>query len=179
MISGTKREKKYSVWLMPAGYIARELRKLIVNLSKKHMTDEFQPHVTLIGELKLHQKEAIRSTKELARKIVPIEIKLGKITYLEQYYRCVFAKAQKTQELKNAYAAACRAFKQKPGDNFLPHLSLVYGELNEQTKRSIITDIGNKLDITFTADNLYLYYTGGQPEDWYCILRSPLDLYNV
>lgn len=173
------RREVYSIWLMPEGRVAAELQGLIKDLSTRYKTPEFQPHITLIGELNLSEAEAIRGTTAIARKIDPFRIKLGRVTYLNHFFRCVFIKAYITEALAKAHEIACRVFKQEPNEEFMPHLSLVYGDLSQQTKHNIIRDIGNKMDFEFRVKNLYLYYTGGRPRDWHSVLKSPCGLQNV
>jgi hypothetical protein len=40
-------------------------------------------------------------------------------------------------------------------------------------RKRIITDIGDRIDIGFFANEIYLYYTGGQPEDWHRLSIMP------
>ncbi len=152
---------------MPQGRIAKELKELIAGLSTKYLTPNFQPHVTLIGELHLPKDKVFSGAKELARKIEPFEITLSEVSYLEEFYRCVFIRACKTKTLMNAHAAACGVFMLTPTGQYMPHLSLMYGNLSSQTKQQIIQDIGDKMDIKFLAAEIHIYYTGGDPEGWY------------
>lgn len=44
--------KGYSLWLMPYRKVYYKLKELISQLSKSHSSPDFEPHVTLIGEVK-------------------------------------------------------------------------------------------------------------------------------
>lgn len=152
---------------MPQGRTADRLQTLITDLSAKYRTPNFQPHVTLIGELNLTEVEAIAKTARVAKQIDPFEIQLSEVARLDQYFRCVFVKATKTRALINAHSAACAVFKQPDHEEYLPHLSLVYGTLDPQTKQSIIQAIGGRLDVEFMVKEIHLYYTAGHPRLWH------------
>ena len=163
----------YSLWLMPRGRIANQLRTLIGKLSREYSTPTFEPHVTLIGELELSKARAIAKTKELATHIEPFEIKLSQVAHLDQYFRCVFIKAHNTKVMLNANSIARKIFEQETTQEYMPHLSLVYGNLRNHTRKHIIRDIGDKMDIRFLAKEVYLYYTGGLPGEWYRVSIVP------
>jgi 2'-5' RNA ligase len=167
MNPGLKKAEIYSLWLMPKGHVADELQTLVADLCRKHMTPSFQPHVTLIGSIDLPRAEAVSKTKTLARAIRPFVVKLNELAYLDEYFRCVFIKAAKTEGLMHAHSTARKMFEQKNEEDYMPHLSLVYGDLNRQTKKNIIRKITNKIEIEFLTEEIHLYYTGGQPQEWH------------
>lgn len=88
------RSKGYSLWLMPTGRVYSELTRLIFRLSREWSTDNFEPHVTLLGGL-LDSEEAILSkTSQLAAWIRPYEIKLTTMDYLDEFFRCLFFRVE-------------------------------------------------------------------------------------
>jgi 2'-5' RNA ligase len=169
MNPGQKKTELYSLWLMPAGRVASELQTLITDLSAKHKTPIFQPHVTLIGSLNLTEADAVSKTTILARKVAPFVVRLSEVACLDQYFRCVFIKAMKTECLMNANSIARLLFGLQNGEEYMPHLSLVYGDLTRRMKQDIIKEIGNTIYIAFPVEEIYLYYTGGQPKKWRCV----------
>jgi len=173
MTANKKKRDVYSLWLMPGGEVATRLRKLIARLSNEYSTPRFEPHVTLVGELGLPKAKAIERTKKLAARIEPLEVKLSEVAHLDQYFRCVFIKGYTTRDLMNANSIARVLFEQKNAEEYTPHLSLVYGILNSHTRQRIITDVGDRMDIEFFANEIYLYYTGGQPKNWHRVSIMP------
>lgn len=174
MISEQGTTEVYSLWLMPRGHVADELQTLIADLSRKHVTPTFEPHVTLIGSLNLPKAEAISKSKELATQTKPFIVKLSEVAYLDQYFRCVFIKAERTRGLMTAYLTARDLFAYQQNEDYMPHLSLVYGNLQSITKKAIVQRIGVEMIIEFLVGELYLYCTGGQPKEWCCVLKAPL-----
>ena len=117
---------------------------------------------------------AMDKTSELAAHVSPFKIRLSGVTHLDQYFRCVFIKACKTQALLNAHSAARAAFGKEGDAEYMPHLSLLYGDLNPRTREQISRDLGCSMEVAFMAEELFLYYTEGQTEKWYCVTKKPL-----
>ena len=168
-----RKPELYSLWLMPEGRIAERLQTLITNLSNQYKTPDFPPHVTLIGALNLPEAKAVAKTAQVAERIDPFEIQLGELAHLDQYFRCVFVKAKKTEALMNANSTAREVFRQRTDEEYLPHLSLIYGALNAHARQRVIQDMGDELSITFSVTEIHLYYTGGSPTLWRCIAKKP------
>jgi len=164
---------------MPAGEIADQLLSLIVRLSHEHSTQKFEPHITLIGELSLPKATAIAMTREIALQIEPFDVKLNEVEHDDRYFRCVFIKADKTPELMRANSVARAVFGQEENEEYMPHLSLVYGNFDSQMRKRVIRSTGNKMKIVFPAREICLYYTGGRPAGWYCLSRIPCGRNNL
>jgi 2'-5' RNA ligase len=164
----------FSLWLMPQGRPREGLEKLITRLSAQYTTPKFEPHVTLIGELAIPEQEAVTKTKRLAQILKPFTISLKEAACLDEYFRCVFIKADKTEELMNANLNACALFGQVEDKDYMPHLSLIYGDLTLPLKEQIIKDIGQESHMSFKVNGIALYCTSGHPKDWYRILETPL-----
>ena len=48
---------------------------------------------------------------------------------------------------------------------YIPHMSLVYGDFIEEKKQQIISELGN-VKAEFIADKIYVYDTSGKPDEW-------------
>ncbi len=163
----------YSLWLMPTGLTFDRLQVLITQLSEEYETPAFAPHVTLIGELNINKDTAILKTTELAAKLEPLHLTMRTAECYDEYFRCVFLKAEMTPALLQANAAARAIFGIHDQETFLPHLSLVYGDLDRRTKQKIVGELGSRANVAFIAEGIHLYYTGEKPENWHCISKIP------
>lgn len=165
----------YSLWLKPTGSIYQALTKIIKNLSNKYSAPIFEPHVTLIGGVNDSENNIIKKTLRLINSVKPIKIKLTRIGYLNEYYRCLFLIAEETESLMNANLKAREIFGHKQDTKFLPHLSLLYGNFNVKLKEEIKKSLRNEFDIEFEAKIIYLVSTRNRPKDWYEIKRFLLE----
>lgn len=163
-----ERPSKYSLWLVPEGDVHAELQALIKRLAKGHGAPVFEPHLTLLGGISSSDEEdVLRRTHILASRVEPFDVSLKEVWYRDEFYRCLFLKAEPTAGLVGANVDAKLAMAEicLP-DEFYPHLSLMYGDFFPMIKEAIIADIGNAFDITFRANSIKLMRTDGGPADW-------------
>ncbi|MBU2577814.1 2'-5' RNA ligase family protein [Patescibacteria group bacterium] len=166
----------YSIWLIPSGDVYQELAKIISQLSEKYSTPNFEPHVTLIGagELVGTEEEMLSKTSKLTDLLRPFKIKLIKADYFDEYFRCVFIRAEKTKEITEVNNIARATFNLKLDPEYMPHFSLMYGDINPETKEKILADLGKEFDISFEVNSLHLFSTTGEVNDWHKVKEFPL-----
>ena len=187
----------YAIWLMPHGQIYAGLNKLIVDLSKKFGTVEFEPHMTLHWPITGSEKDVLEKTAKLASLLSPFNIELQNPEVMDEYFRCIFLPAQKSDYLVGANKKAREIFSKKPpiheailravyGDQraaetiarekepgYGPHLSIMYGTLPQNIKASIIKSL-NVQKQSFSVNSLHLYETGADPKEWKLVKRFTL-----
>ena len=163
-------ENKYSLWLIPTGEVYNKFAKIISDLAKEYNAPIFEPHVTLIGGIVGTEEELSVKTARLAEIIRPFKIKLNRMDYFPERHRALIIRAEKTNELIEAKNRAIEVFN-LPLVEYMPHLSLLYGDFSSATKEKIIRKLGSKFDDEFEIKSIYLYYTSGeeQEENWHKI----------
>ncbi len=166
--------KGCSIWLMPKGEVKENLGNLIKELSIHYLTPAFESHVTLIGNLVGSKLDVLAKTESLSNLIKPYQINLTTIDFLPDYFRSLFIHVQQNPEVMNANKEARKIFNQEQDPLYQPHLSLMYGDLDQSIKKDIIKLIGNKRELSFLVDKLYLYSTDGELKNWYSIQSFPL-----
>lgn len=97
------------------------------------------------------------------------------------YYQCVYWRQELEADLVAAHAHARAAFAAEGsgGASFMPHLSLVYGELSEAAKAKAAAAASEELaalaETSFVPAALSLWKTvAGQTESWWQIEDVPL-----
>ena len=158
-----------SLWLQPSGKLYDELNKTILQLSKKHGAPIFPPHVTLLGDLIGDEKEITAQAQQLASRIQPFQVTLTTVDYWDAYFRCLFVHAEENAALVQANRVARSIFHREQDPKFMPHLSLLYGTFDIETKVRIIESIGRKFNKSFLVDRVNLLSCNGEPKDWYRI----------
>lgn len=161
-----KESVSYSLWLEPTGSVAYKLQERIKKLSQKFGTPPFTPHVTLLGRLNSSKTELIPLTNTLASSVKPFELKLTKAGYLNTFYQALFIHVQQNPQLKELRNNACRLFDCTDREKYMPHLSLLYGELSQNQKEIILNNIGREFYIRFPVKNIVLMQTQGTPDKW-------------
>jgi 2'-5' RNA ligase len=163
MISETN--EKHALWYMPSGEVYNRLKNIIVRLSEKYSTPAFEPHVTVIGGLKDPLEELCSKSAQVADLIRPHRIGLIGPECLDEFYRCLFLRAEKTAELTLTHLEAERIFGRTGESEYSPHLSLMYCDFIKDIKEQIIPEIG-EWDPVFEVDRICLYSTEGEPTEW-------------
>lgn len=165
---------RYSLWLLLPREAQERVQALIARLSARLGTPAFEPHITLLGSLTGTEEDLRRRTRALAGTIESFEVRLLEAAWLDEYYRCLFVEVAPSRALQDAHEAAKRQFDRRLDADFYPHLSLVYGELEEKEKEQILDDIGRYFDESIRIEELALYDTSGPPPVWRCIERVGL-----
>ena len=158
----------FSLWLLPPPAVRDRFYPLIDELSRRLGTPAFEPHLTLAGTSSTVAADVTAQVATLAAGLAPLPIHLTEIGMTADYFRCLFVHAELTPPLQRAYHATCRALGQPPGD-FMPHLSLVYGDLAPADKKRVVADIGRRFDLHFIVERVALYTTAGPPPAWRCV----------
>ena len=170
------RPSNYSVWLMPAGEVRRRLAETILDLSRQYGTPSFEPHVTLAEGVRGSAREVASKMSGIAKQIPPITVRLTTVDGLEEYFRCLFVRVAKTHPIMRANKVAREAFHLGPKRPFMPHLSLLYGNLPASEKQKIIASLGRRFELEFKATRLHLYLIKGTPGAWRAVMTSGLGM---
>lgn len=167
MISNAGTAAGISLWLMPEAEPREHLAALIARLAARLSTPAFAPHVTLLAAIDGAPREDVLATaRTLAASLRPFAVRLDGVEGRDEYFRCLFVRAVVDAPLHAAHAAAARAFRRQPDPAFLPHLSLVYGELTTGDKRLLTLELAGSLVTSFEADRLHVWRTQGAVSDW-------------
>jgi len=168
---------RYALWLRPEGEVRGRLAETIRKLSRKYATPAFQPHVTLVSGIVAPERQVMAKAAKLAKEIPPLRLHFVGYGWTDEYFRCVFARAAKARAIIEAHRKAKKTFAPARQRPFLPHLSLVYGDLPPRVKKEIIRALGRRVALQFTARRLDLVRIQGGPSEWKTVrswsLRKP------
>ena len=165
---------KYSLWLMPNGEVLNRLTSIIEELSQDQPGLCFEPHVTLLGGLVGSESKFITGTRKLASRIRPYEIHLDQIDCLDEFFRCLFIRVRPTRPVLQASQESRQIFGRQQDPDYLPHLSLMYGDVAPLRKDQIIARIGCYFNLHFKVRAIHLYATEGEPQSWYRVREFPI-----
>ncbi|CAJ1960656.1 unnamed protein product [Cylindrotheca closterium] len=147
---------------------------------------DFIPHITLVAALELTAEEIVKKVRnEIAPKIPPYAFEVEKVSFKDAYFQSVFVKLHTDRPdgmLKQANALAKHVFPERQSDPaYMPHLSLVYGNLpKEQKEEKIVPKVQEQLKdassetAIIPIDSIQVWSTEGPVEKWFCIDTIPL-----
>lgn len=159
--------KGYSIWLMPTGEAYDKFASIIKQLAKQYSAPLFQPHITLLGEIIGSEEEIIERTQQLASVQKSFRITLQALDYQDYYFRTLFVKAKLNKSLQTLHNRAKELFNMQDIPQYMPHLSLLYGNFSQSVKNKIIETIGRDFSEQFIVDKIHLFKTDGEVGSWY------------
>ena len=167
--------REYSIWIIPPEPFNDRLTQVIARLSKQYSTLSFEPHVTLLGDLLLPEEDMVSKTSQLADLLRPFTLQLTTVSYLSEYFRCLFIKVEETEALMEANRKARTLFQREYDPRFMPHLSLLYGNFTPEKKEAIISEIGRSFQIPFEVRSLHVVLSSSNivPESWRKLAQFP------
>jgi 2'-5' RNA ligase len=172
----------YSVWLRPSpgSPIGQLTAKLIDDYAARLSCPRFVPHVTLLGGFHCDSHaEALTATRALAASLRALRCQPvcrgALVESGSHFYQCVYWRMELEEELVRAHAEARVAFcaPAPEGSAFMPHLSLVYGDLSDEAKAAEVeramVDLAelDEEDRNFAPWSLALWWTpAGETDAW-------------
>lgn len=157
---------KYTLWIVPPLDIKNILEKIILDLSKTYGGPSFEPHMTLLGDIETSEEEILGGTKELVSKINPFALALGEISFSTTYFQNVFVRAKSSARLMEANLSAKQIFHME-NSLFMPHISLLYGDHDMETREKIALQVQLPSDLSFQADKIVVVTSSSRdPREW-------------
>ncbi|WP_447985281.1 2'-5' RNA ligase family protein [Nitrospira sp. Nam74] len=158
---------RYHLWLKPSRKASYQFAAAIQQLAVELDAPTFEPHITLLGNLKGSEAGHVARSKELARSLLPFSINLLGPAYGDDYFHCLFLVAELTAPLLHAHTLARHLFHEEGDACYLPHISLVYGRYSENLKKDIIARLPASLYSPFEASHLSLIRaSSNDPKEW-------------
>lgn len=167
----------YHHWFKPSGVAYDVLARTIRDLARNLNAPTFEPHISLIGNLDGTEEAIIQKTEQLASQLEPFTATLTKASYRDTHFNCLFMLVEQTPPLMQAHRVASEFFH-KPPQDFMPHVSLVYGSYPESRKQFIIANLPDDVRTSFEVTMLYLVRANSpDPKDWQEIGSFPMKQY--
>lgn len=158
--------KGYAIWLMPEEPVYSELAGVILALSRERSTPAFEPHVTLLAGITAPEQDTISLCAKLAGLLSPLEVQLATIDFLDEYYRSIFVRVAETAALMRSNRKTREVFGLPGQPPYMPHLSLLYGDVPLDVKKAIAAKLGSQLARSFQASSVHLYFVAGPVSRW-------------
>lgn len=146
----------YCLWLVPSGTQAAALQSLVNDLAPLVDAPEFVPHITLCAPkgpardssaLLLAAVEEALAAEDPAQR-GPMTLTLNKPQGGTFYYQCVLAPVDQSAgdaaRLLSLQKATNENAKNTRKENFFPHLSLIYGDLDADKKAEMAEEAAKR-----------------------------------
>lgn len=160
---------RYSLWIIPENESQLEMQQVVKKYSQQFGYTQFTPHVTLYEVSGREEQEVIEGVKQIASEIEPFELEFGDVEFSTTYFQSVFLRVKTVAHLLNAHLKLRMKFNSDDNHVYMPHISLVYGEHDMETKEEIAKEI--KINSKgFKAEKISIVKsTSNDPKDWHVI----------
>jgi len=184
-MASTDSEGSYSIWVMPKGPLAVQLKQQITEVREEFKGPQFEPHVTLLGGIRQSQAQVLKTAKLLAASLTPYELVFTDVHYAHTFHQCVFIRIKPQPEVVEAAARSRAAFGGDRDAPYMPHVSLLYAHIEEDRRQELVQRLHSRLLLSsespltedgFIADELHVWYTEEADkslESWRCVATFP------
>jgi len=153
-----------SLWFGPDETTASECRALIARLAARYAAPVFPPHVTLLGDLPGDEAAVVARARTLATGLRRLVVTFPRIGWRDEYFRCFYLEVE-SDEVVAARGDAEALFGREPSP-YLPHLSLIYGELPADEKARLRAELNRRLPMAGELQTLEVWRTRGEVRSW-------------
>lgn len=154
-----------SLWLVPDEPVRASLAATIEDLARRLGTTPFPPHVTLLSGMRAREGDVVRRAGEMCRALEPMRLRASKVEASASFFRCLALRVEETLGLLTAHAQAGMTFA-PPDAPYEPHLSLVYGALDDAARAALVPELRQGLPVAFGVNSLEVWRTSGPVGDW-------------
>jgi len=135
----------HSIWLRPARDDLEFLSKVVADLSQCFGSPVFEPHATLVPDMKLSAEELLPQVASLAIGRKPVDVAIKDVAASEAYFRSFYAELEKVPELMRLKRDSLEISDAASFESFMPHVSLAYGVDDTELKQSEIKRLADAL----------------------------------
>ncbi|XP_049388306.1 cyclic phosphodiesterase-like [Solanum stenotomum] len=108
----TNKTEVYSVWAIPSEDVSVRVKKLMGSLRSEFGGPQFEPHVTVVGAVRLTEEEARDKFRKGWKKVYSVNV----------------------EKVVEASAPCCSSFGYNSSSPYMPHMSILYADLTDEEK---------------------------------------------
>lgn len=154
-----------SLWLVPETTAKAKLDNLIREMAKKHGTNGFDAHVSLLLA-EVSDGEIEKKCKKIAEVVKGLRLELTEVSVSTTRHQCVFARVKTSTELMKIYQETMRECGMNLAERmYMPHLSLVYGEMDLETRVKTAESVELPMN-SFVVGELWVMGEEMGPDSW-------------
>ncbi|KAJ3135042.1 hypothetical protein HK100_003097 [Physocladia obscura] len=162
-----------SLWIGPPKGTALD-NKLNATISKyisETGVAQWGAHITLLGSVIDSPEQAAARIADVVKinNIKPFSVRLVDVVTKDLFFQSVVAKAEETPELMSFNNLLRNLYAPPSSENYWPHLSLVYGNVDAARKAEIVREIldeGGIVDEIVKVGVVEIWNTEGELADW-------------
>lgn len=161
----------YSVWAEPPEDVRDRMKKLMSGLRSEFGGPEFEPHITVVGAISLTPDDALKKFRSACEGLKAYNATVDRVATGTFFYQCVYLLIHPTPEVMETSDLCISQFDYNRSSPYMPHLSLLYGDLTDEEKKKA-QERAKALDdvsgLNFQISRLALYKTDTEDKTLKC-----------
>ncbi|CAI7893483.1 unnamed protein product, partial [Closterium sp. NIES-53] len=153
---------QFSIWAMPeeGSAIHASASAAISNLSSRFKCTPFEPHVTVIGAFGeregLDEQEVVKRMQRLSASLKPYDIQVMELAAGRLFFQCVYLKMLPSKEVLHVHNEAVEVMGMDRNSvaAYMPHLSLIYGDLSDAQKQEAKAAVEETFSLQFRQSTM-------------------------
>ncbi|KAF8391167.1 hypothetical protein HHK36_023468 [Tetracentron sinense] len=129
------REDVYSVWAIPPEDVRDRLKEVMKGLRLDFGGPEFEPHITVVGAISLTEADALHKFRSACEGLKSYTARINSVSTGTFFYQCVYLLLDPNPEVMEASAHCTGHFGYNTLTPYMPHLSILYGDLSDEEKK--------------------------------------------
>ncbi|KAJ0796919.1 putative cyclic phosphodiesterase, 2',3'-cyclic-nucleotide 3'-phosphodiesterase [Helianthus annuus] len=102
-VSQQPKKDVYSVWALPPEHVSERVKKLMVALRSEFGGPEFEPHVTVVGAIRLTEDDARDKLNKASEGLKAYNATVEKVATGTFFYQCVFLLLHPTTQVTDLF----------------------------------------------------------------------------
>ncbi|ABG32462.1 hypothetical protein CEP88_04475 [Roseobacter denitrificans] len=162
----------HSVWLCPQIGQGPPLTEEIAAYAQRFGTAVFEPHVTLLGDLRTAPQLTVAACRSLSGRLPKTTACISRVSQTADFFMSLFLDLDITEAVTSARAELASALGMALPQPFRPHLSLAYGLPAGEPGQQALQELSDRLvGQTLTLHELKVVFSAKEIaiEDWRAI----------
>ena len=130
-----------SYWLIPSQEDRAFFQDIIDSLAQEYDAPSFTPHVTIYSGNSTPDESPAELIEKAIQGVQSFNLRVDQLLYSEEYTKSLFVQFHPSSILSRI-SQSLRSSSKNPSDYALnPHLSLIYKQMSEVTKKNLIASL--------------------------------------
>lgn len=132
---------KVSFWLIPSQKDRAFFQEIIDTLAQEYDAPIFTPHVTIYSGEYAVDESPVELIEKATHKVQSFSLRVDKLLYTDEFTKALFVQFHQNAILSKI-SETIHTSSRTPSDFALnPHLSLIYKQMSEETKKKLTTSL--------------------------------------
>ncbi len=132
---------KVSFWLIPSEEDRSFFQNIIDTLAQEYDAPTFTPHVTIYSGEYAPDESLAELIENATQRVQNFSLRVDKLLYTDEFTKTLFVQFHPSSILSKISETLQRSSRKSSDYNLNPHMSLIYKQMSEETKKNLATSL--------------------------------------